>query len=624
MVEQCDSVDSSLLFEKVCDGVPDCPNGEDESVSICQNYTCTNHFRCKSSINCLSQEEYCDGVKHCKDGEDEAYCAFLQCPVGCRCNGYIIECEANNMTRLPYGIQNTEGIRALFFSQNELHVKSYTFKQFSLLVELDISRNGIRTLPSGVFSTLNNVRVLNLSFNHIQKLVSGTFKGLHNLKVLNLVGNPLEFLEAGTFTGLQSKLLHDLDLHFLKLSGLLLGSMHGLEELRHLNLSHNFITKIANGVFKNMTQLVSLDFRGNPNLVIQQETLSGLRLQSLYFDKASFCCFASDVSDECLPLPDEFSTCKDLLANSVLQVIVWVLGVLAVLGNTCVIIWWLRNKQKTVQSILMANLGISDQLMGVYLLMIATVDVIYKGKYALYADDWQGSYTCKLAGVLSMLSSEMSVWMLVLITTDRLIAVVFWSSTFEITNKMAVVLTTSGWIFWIFISVLPLADIHFLDNFYGHNGVCLPFTLNRFQYSARSYSFAIFIIFNSLAFFYICVAYMMIIKEVFDSKLKSGRKETVEDIKLCKRASIIILTDFLCWAPICFLSILAMADVVIAPDISAWVAVLIVPLNSALNPFLYTMSQTKNAHCCVCFTKSKRNNYSKTPKLDKNPNPKQH
>ena len=49
----------------------------------------------------------------------------------------------------------------------------------------------------------------------------------------------------------------------------------------------------------------------------------------------------------CLPEPDEFSSCEDLMTNSVLRVCVWVLGILAFSANLLVIIWRTKFKNST-------------------------------------------------------------------------------------------------------------------------------------------------------------------------------------------------------------------------------------------------------------------------------------
>ena len=60
--------------------------------------------------------------------------------------------------------------------------------------------------------------------------------------------------------------------------------------------------------------------------------------------------------------------------------IIWLLGVLAVLGNLAVIAWRLiRRDDHPVQTCLLTNLAMSDFLMGVYLMIVAIQDQIWAG-----------------------------------------------------------------------------------------------------------------------------------------------------------------------------------------------------------------------------------------------------
>lgn len=65
-----------------------------------------------------------------------------------------------------------------------------------------------------------------------------------------------------------------------------------------------------------------------------------------------------------------------------------------------------------VHSFLIANLAVSDLLMGMYLLTIAVVDIYYRGVYSVYDSAWRSSKLCAFAGFLSTFSSELSVFTL--------------------------------------------------------------------------------------------------------------------------------------------------------------------------------------------------------------------
>ena len=62
-------------------------------------------------------------------------------------------------------------------------------------------------------------------------------------------------------------------------------------------------------------------------------------------------------------------------------------------------------------------------------------------------------------------------------------------------------------------------------------------------------------------------------------------------IKLAIRMALIVGTDFICWMPIIIMGLLSATGAAKIPaDMYAWTAVFILPLNSSLNPYLYTFS----------------------------------
>ena len=62
-------------------------------------------------------------------------------------------------------------------------------------------------------------------------------------------------------------------------------------------------------------------------------------------------------------------------------------------------------------------------------------------------------------------------------------------------------------------------------------------------------------------------------------------------IRLTSRVAAIILTDFACWFPIIIIGILVQAGVLtLPPDVFAWCVTFVLPINSAINPYLYTIA----------------------------------
>ncbi|KFM58564.1 Relaxin receptor 1, partial [Stegodyphus mimosarum] len=63
-----------------------------------------------------------------------------------------------------------------------------------------------------------------------------------------------------------------------------------------------------------------------------------------------------------------------------------------------------------------------------------------------------------------------------------------------------------------------------------------------------------------------------------------------EDAALALRFFFIVLTDCLCWIPIVLIKLLAFVGVTISHNLYACVVVFILPINSAINPVLYTIA----------------------------------
>ena len=93
-----------------------------------------------------------------------------------------------------------------------------------------------------------------------------------------------------------------------------------------------------------------------------------------------------------------------LLCYPTSQVSIWVLGTSAFIGNLFVVVWRVRTDRSKASSFFVINLGCSDFLMGLYLLIIGSVDSYYRGVYIVHADAWRASNLCQVAGFLATLS----------------------------------------------------------------------------------------------------------------------------------------------------------------------------------------------------------------------------
>ena len=277
----------------------------------------------------------------------------------------------------------------------------------------------------------------------------------------------------------------------------------------------------------------------------------------------------------------------------------WILGLTALLGNLFVILVRVVGKyDNNVHSFLLTNLAMSDLLMGIYLLIIATKDVQWQGEYFLHDFKWRSGAPCALTGVLSMASSEVSVLILTVLTTDRLICVVFPFKVKRMNRSVACAVVGGVWVLGTMLAVIPILGLeYFYDKkrnvgFYGKSAVCLPLQLSAERMAGWEYAVGIFIGLNFVAFVYILVAYVVMFITVKNTSKKVRSANMKRESQMARRMLFIILTDFMCWMPVILIGVLSVFGKFHDPEKEAyiWIAVFVLPVNSSINPILYTFS----------------------------------
>uniref|UniRef100_A0A8C0VFI2 Lutropin-choriogonadotropic hormone receptor n=2 Tax=Cyanistes caeruleus TaxID=156563 RepID=A0A8C0VFI2_CYACU len=283
----------------------------------------------------------------------------------------------------------------------------------------------------------------------------------------------------------------------------------------------------------------------------------------------------------CTPEPDAFNPCEDILGYSFLRVLIWFINILAIAGNFTVLLVLLTSHYKlTVPRFLMCNLSFADFCMGLYLLLIASVDAQTSGQYYNHAIDWQTGSGCSTAGFFTVFASELSVYTLTVITVERWHTITY---AMQLDRKLrlrhAVPIMLGGWLFSIGIAVLPLFGV----SSYMKVSICLPMDIETGL--SQAYILLILVL-NVVAFIVICACYIKIYIAVQNPELVAANKDT----KVAKRMAILIFTDFTCMAPISFFAISAAFKVpLITVTNSKILLVLFYPVNSCANPFLYAI-----------------------------------
>ena len=303
----------------------------------------------------------------------------------------------------------------------------------------------------------------------------------------------------------------------------------------------------------------------------------------------------------------------------------WVLGLSALIGNTLVIVQRARegdgtrnrNQNKKIShSIMVLNLAVSDFMIGFYMLIIAVADLHFGEKYSREAKQWRSSVICKIAGVLSVMSSEASVFIVTLISVDCFWSIVNPFNLWQLRRKSTILVLLVIWSISLGLSIGPTvfgsgsnSDIYGVciglplitkptafevkegtfDNPLGSQTVSIP--VGTAQKPAWIFSIILFLGVNLFCFLVVFFCYIGIFVKVkrTSNKVRVAAHRDRE-IRMAVKMAFIVGTDFACWMPVIIMGILSQTgSVVIGPDMYAWIVVFILPINSSMNPYLYTL-----------------------------------
>ena len=314
----------------------------------------------------------------------------------------------------------------------------------------------------------------------------------------------------------------------------------------------------------------------------------------------------------CYPHPNPLTPCDNLLDPWPIRITIWAVWVLILSGNVAILFIMIAARQRMdVSHSFICVLAFSNTLLGIYLAFIAMVDIRTLGDRSFYqsALEWQKGSGCQTAGFLAIFSSQLSVYILVILTIERLHHVVTnVVSPHQKQNKklsLAVILIGIGIVYASILAALPLRGIEV--NAYDEVAICLPFATE--SQADRGYILSLLSL-NMLGILIVILAFLVVLSYIFRPSV--SRKKKLEILKGTTKLSLLMVTTFLCWFPI---GIVGYTSLLQTPLIDAGEAkyfiVFVFPINALFSPVIYaliTRSFRKNiwwvVTCCPS-TKSK-------------------
>uniref|UniRef100_A0A8C2M4U5 G-protein coupled receptor 106 n=1 Tax=Cricetulus griseus TaxID=10029 RepID=A0A8C2M4U5_CRIGR len=620
-----------------CDGVDDCENGADEDNCGDTSGWATIFGTVHGNVNKVTLTQECflsQYPQHCYCIENELECikADLKAVPKVSSNVTLLSLKKNKIHRLPVKVfsKYTE-LEKIYLQHNCItHISRKAFFGLYNLQILYLSHNCITALRPGTFkdllawlveriSNIGNILmclVRILDDNPITSISPRSFTGLNSLFFLSMVSNQLEVLPERLCA--QMPRLNWMDLANNEIKYLTNSTFLTCDSLTVLDLSSNMITKLPARIFSDLHLLQKLNLSSNPLLYVHKNQFGSLKqLQSLdlerieipnintgmfqpmknlshiYLKSFRYCSYVPHVRI-CMPSTDGISSSEDLLANSILRVSVWVIAFITSVGNFLVIaVRSLIKAENTTHAMSIKILCCADCLMGVYLFFVGIFDIKYRGQYQKYALLWMESVPCRLLGFLATLSTEVSVLLLTFLTLEKFLVIVFPFSNLHLGKRQTAVVLAGIWGVGFLIAAVPFTSEDYFGNFYGKNGVCFPLHYDQAEdFGSRGYSLGIFLGVNLLAFLIIVFSYVAMFCSIQKTALQTAevRNHIGKEVAVANRFFFIVFSDAICWIPVFVVKILSLFQVEVPGTITSWIVVFFLPVNSALNPILYTLT----------------------------------
>ncbi|KAF4079476.1 hypothetical protein AMELA_G00178440 [Ameiurus melas] len=489
------------------------------------------------------------------------------------------------------------------------------------LERLAITGARITSLPSTVCEQLPNLQILDLSYNLIQSLPS--LQGCKKIQKIDLHHNQIHELRADTFRGLP--LLKSLGLAWNKLCSVDPLSFSELPALTKLDLTSNHLSSLP---VVEMNVLTHLKLVGNVDLqeLIPVEKFPRLRVMEMPY--AFQCCAfltcekhaigwekeknssddvgrkdgaASNPGDhefedlfpdpeddtvshhsvQCSPPPGPFQPCLYLFETWLVRCGVWIIAVMSLVGNAMVMVSiFLSPTFLSPVKLLVGLLALVNSLTGLCSGVMALVDALTFGSFAIYGANWESSTSCKLTGFVSVFASETSVFLLTVTAVERSFSVHNGKAALDCTTSKAMVKLAVPLCFILGLAVTSVPLLHLGE--YGISSLCLPLPLGE---HAGLGLMVVQVLVNSLCYLVMTVTYTCLY-----CSLEKGEHDKLWDCSMIRHVAWLLFTNCVLYFPVAFLSFSGLLKIsAVGPDVVKSVLLVVVPLPACLNPLLYAL-----------------------------------
>ena len=567
---------------KVCNGVQDCPYGDDEFA--CPVLACSNMLRC--SQTCVHPSEICDGSIQCEFGEDELACGAPDCPATCQCSGYAMKCHTFIMLDASF-----KRLTMFILRLSKLVLAKQIFQHVTSLLILDISYCRVTSISSdGPFVDLSALFKLDLSHNAISSLAHGSLDGLTNLVELDISWNPLKHFELQVFAHMGS--LRALFLHHCQLRAVSDIALPNTQTLDILDMSSGGVIDLGClfvrvAVF-NLTKTI-IHVHGDYSQRCWKN------ISRIVSDQTGLCCLGF-VKDRCdAGWEIERGTCQSLLLSQTFLFYCCVLTLVIATCNCCVFAYKFVTKSR--DAMLLCNLSLANFIIVVPIYIFVNWHISHGSEFPFFEPLLSRSVRCRVSGDILVVCTQLATFFQMLISLQKYCGIARRHNILSETKPLAYLVTIAAWV----TSALACIFIRFQDIDDKQTTTVLEGLFHYYVYN--NLMWPAFSVLNIIFVLVSLFAYGLVLKKIHETRfISTGRKHGKDSSLSSSRRvkCIMVLSNVSVLATICLIAWLSLARREWSQTLV--VIVLMFPLQSVFNPFLFTLSTERFVKDCRgCF-----------------------
>ena len=542
----------------MCDGVPDCPQSQDEK--DCNDSRCPGNYMdhawyvnrshinticchicmyelmkcfdlglllCKQDSICVAPHEICDGTVHCRlFQDDELLCDTVEsdgCADGCVCVGTIVYCKTPKIHDLKHLSPQLKILILRNTVFGGLHFSLARFRDIYIfeIHDSDVSKS---TLSHNMFFNTISAYKLVITTTKIKYLVTNAFPRMPRLKVIHVENSRIVGIHRHAFHNLSN--LNNITLFNCGIVYVSSYSFCTAYEVQHLNISNNELKHLRRHTFACLDTILTIDLTVNYLTFIELGN-NQVKLISIHVSDVYLCCHIPS-SIECIHLKSSVPRlitngilCKTILSNKLYsKLIILLISIVILAGNSQSVLSLYLNKSSTKDYELILNIALGELILGLFLVGTLINDWLYSDRPVILHRKLANQLVCKVLSSFPMLSVLVTRTEICFLTIRQLLNTRY---RFKLL-KLGVIFSGGGscshliiWLAAIACSAVISYEYHTLDQscFLSH-GLLQHDTLFWI-------SMSVFVFYPAALFILICLLYISIIRYSISTKHQAGQ-----------------------------------------------------------------------------------------------------